>query len=105
MMKLYTCYTDRGKWDFQAYNDKDAIRLALYYCWQWDEDFIKIEGRKGFPPTPSASAKSTNPTSQPSISEPTTALHPTNLTFAPCRAAVLVLRLLPNLIFLYNFVI
>ncbi len=48
MMKLYTCYTDRGKWDFEAYNDKDAIRLALYYCWQWGEDFIKIEGRIGF---------------------------------------------------------
>ena len=50
MMKLYTCYTDRGKWDFEAYNDKDAIRLALYYCWQSGEDFIKIEGRKGFVP-------------------------------------------------------
>ena len=50
MMKLYTCYTDRGKWDFEAYNDKDAIRLALYYCWQWGEDFIKIEGHKGFGP-------------------------------------------------------
>lgn len=50
MMKLYTCYTDRGKWDFEAYNDKDAIRLALYYCWQSGEDFIKIEGRKGFTP-------------------------------------------------------
>ena len=39
-MKLYTCYTDRGKWDFEAYNDKDAIRLALYYCWQWGEEFF-----------------------------------------------------------------
>ena len=46
-MALYTCYTDCGKWQFEAYNDKDAIRLALYYCWQWGEDFIKIEGRKG----------------------------------------------------------
>lgn len=42
-MALYTCYTDCGKWDFEAYNDQDAIRLALYYCWEWDskEDFAR----------------------------------------------------------------
>ncbi|MDE6785416.1 MAG: hypothetical protein K2N35_03870 [Muribaculaceae bacterium] len=49
-MALYTCYTDCGKWQFEAYNDKDAIRLALYYCHLDGEDFIKIEGRKGFVP-------------------------------------------------------
>ena len=27
-----------------------AFSHALYYCWQWGEDFIKIEGRKGFVP-------------------------------------------------------
>jgi len=32
-MALYTYYTIRGKWDFEAYNDNDAIRLAFYYCW------------------------------------------------------------------------
>ena len=30
-MALYTCYTNCGKWDFEAYNDKDAIRLALAF--------------------------------------------------------------------------
>ena len=50
MIKLYTCYTDRGKWDFEAYNDKDAIHVAIYYCWQDGEDFIKIEGHKGYIP-------------------------------------------------------
>ena len=104
-MKLYTCYTDRGKWDFEAYNDKDAIRLALYYCWQWGEDFIKIEGRKGFVPYTLTSAKSTNPTSPPSTSKPKLALHSINLTFASCRATVFALRILHNLFFLYNFVI
>ncbi len=28
-MELYTCYTDLGKWDFEAYNDRDALRLAF----------------------------------------------------------------------------
>ena len=49
-MKQYTCYTGRGKWNFEAYNDKDALRLALFYCWRDDEDFIKVEGYKGFIP-------------------------------------------------------
>ena len=40
MMKQYTCYTDRGKWNFEAYNDKDALRLALFYCWRDDEEFF-----------------------------------------------------------------
>ena len=50
MKKQYTCHTDRGKWNFEAYNDKDALRLALFYCWRDDEDFIKVEGYKGFIP-------------------------------------------------------
>lgn len=47
-MALYTCYTDCGKWQLEAYNDKDAIRLALYYCHLDGEDFIKSESRKNF---------------------------------------------------------
>ena len=31
-MAIDTSYTDRGKWNFEAYNDKDALRLALLYC-------------------------------------------------------------------------
>lgn len=39
-MALYTCYTDCYKWDFEANNDKDAIRLAIYCCWQCGEEFF-----------------------------------------------------------------
>ena len=42
-MNEYTCYTNRGKWRFNAYSDIDAMRLALYYCWRDGEDFIKVE--------------------------------------------------------------
>ena len=63
----------------------------------------KSKDAKGSSPTPSASAKSTNPTSPPLTSKPNLALHPTNLTLVPCRATVFALRLLPNLIFLCNF--
>ncbi|WP_289685474.1 hypothetical protein [Muribaculum intestinale] len=74
-MAEYICYTNVGKWKFEVYHDKDAIHLALYYCWRDDKAFIKVEVRKGFvPSTPSAYAKSTNPTSRPSNSEPRAAL-------------------------------
>ena len=46
-MYEYICFTDKGKWNFQAYNDKDALRLALFYCWRDDEEFDRIEFRKG----------------------------------------------------------
>ncbi|MDE6443951.1 MAG: hypothetical protein K2K64_05970 [Muribaculaceae bacterium] len=36
-----------AEWDKIA---NEAIRLALYCCRQSGEDFIKIEGRKGFTP-------------------------------------------------------
>ena len=47
-MKLYTCYTDRGKWDFEAYNDKRRHLPRRLLVLEDGEDFIKIEGRKGF---------------------------------------------------------
>ncbi len=46
-MYEYTCCTRQGKWNFQACNDNDAMRLALFYCWRDDEDFDRIEFRKG----------------------------------------------------------
>ncbi len=30
-----------------ADSDIDAMRTALYYCWRDNEDFIRIEFRKG----------------------------------------------------------
>ena len=30
-----------------ASTDIDAMRTALYYCWRDDEDFIRLEFRKG----------------------------------------------------------
>jgi len=42
-MYEYTCHTDCGKWKFLADNDKDALRLALFYCWRDGEDFIRVE--------------------------------------------------------------
>ena len=58
-----------------------------------------------FAPTPSASAKSINPTSLPSNSKPNLALHTTNFTFAPCRATVISLRLLHSWLFLCKFAV
>ena len=46
-MKEYTCYTRQGKWKLVADTDIDAMRQALYYCWRDDEDFIRLEFRKG----------------------------------------------------------
>lgn len=46
-MYEYICFTKQGKWKFYADNDIDAMRLALFYCWRDDEDFIKVEFRKG----------------------------------------------------------
>ena len=45
-MKEYTCYTRQGKWNFNADNDWDAMRSALYYCSRDNEDFIRIDFRK-----------------------------------------------------------
>lgn len=70
-----------------------------------DKTSSKSKDEKASSPTPSVSAKSTNPIFPPLNSKPDLALHPTNLTFALCRATVLALRLLPNPIFLCNFVI
>lgn len=42
-MDNYTCITKQGKWLFSADNDTDAMRLALYYCWRDNEDFVKIQ--------------------------------------------------------------
>ena len=46
-MNEYTCYTRQGKWKLVADSDMDAMRTALYYCWRDDEDFIRLEFRKG----------------------------------------------------------
>ena len=46
-MKEYTCYTRQGKWKLTAESDMDAMRQALYFCWRDDEDFIRLEFRKG----------------------------------------------------------
>ena len=46
-MNEYTCYTRQGKWKLTADSDIDAMRTALYYCWRDDEDFIRLEFRKG----------------------------------------------------------
>lgn len=47
-MAEYTCYANAGEWRFEAYDDKDALRLALYYC--DGEEVIKAEDRRGFAP-------------------------------------------------------
>ena len=44
-MRDYICFTKQGKWNFQADNDFDAMRLALFYCWRDGEDFIKVESK------------------------------------------------------------
>ena len=47
-MRDYICFTKQGKWNFQADNDTDALRKALWFCWRDGEDFIKVEFRKGY---------------------------------------------------------
>lgn len=42
-MKEYECYTNIGKWTFHADDDIDAMRVALYYCYMYGEEFIKID--------------------------------------------------------------
>ena len=66
-MLTNTCYTDCGKWEFEAYTDKDAFRLALYYCWRDDEEFIKVEGRKALSVIPLTSVKSITIKTTPSL--------------------------------------
>lgn len=42
-MQEYKCFTNKGWWRFEAPNDEQAMRLALFYCWRDDEDFRYIE--------------------------------------------------------------
>ena len=42
-MYEYVCYTKQGHWRFYADDDIDALRLALFYSWRDNEDFIKVE--------------------------------------------------------------
>ena len=42
-MYEYICYTKQGNWRYYADSDLDAVRLALYYSWRDNEDFIKVE--------------------------------------------------------------
>lgn len=48
MQREYTCYTNRGHWTFYAQDSyKDALRVALFYCWRDDEEFIRVEYNNG----------------------------------------------------------
>ena len=38
-MKTYKAFTDRGYWLYEAQDDIDAMRLALYYCYRDGEHF------------------------------------------------------------------
>ena len=50
-MYEYICYTKQSKWKFYADSDpKDAMRLALFYCWRDGEEFIKVESNFGGKP-------------------------------------------------------
>ena len=42
-MYEYVCYTKQGNWRYYADSDLDAVRLALYYSWRDNEDFIRVE--------------------------------------------------------------
>ena len=42
-MYEYVCYTKQGNCRYYADSDLDAVRLALYYSWRDNEDFIKVE--------------------------------------------------------------
>ena len=42
-MYEYVCCTKQGNWRYYADSDLDAVRLALYYSWRDNEDFIKVE--------------------------------------------------------------
>ncbi|MCH5346139.1 MAG: hypothetical protein J1E63_03460 [Muribaculaceae bacterium] len=39
----YKCFTDKGSWAFEAENNTDAMRRALYLCWRDGEKFDRIE--------------------------------------------------------------
>ena len=42
-MYEYVCYTKQGNWRYYADSDLDAVRLALFYSWRDNEDFIRVE--------------------------------------------------------------
>lgn len=37
--RTYKAFTDRGYWLYEAQDDIDAMRLALYYCYRDGEQF------------------------------------------------------------------
>ena len=46
----YKCYTNKGSWKFTTTDEsaREAMRLALYYCWRDGEVFDRIEyNRRG----------------------------------------------------------
>ncbi len=47
MQREYTCITTNGKWNFYADCDFEAVRLALYYCWRDNENFVRVVFRHG----------------------------------------------------------
>lgn len=46
-MKTYKCHTKNNWWTFEANDDLDAVRLALYYCWRDGETFKSVETWSG----------------------------------------------------------
>lgn len=50
MEKKYKCFTKQGEWFFYAYDDINALRLALYLCWRDGEDFVRVVSTDSFKP-------------------------------------------------------
>lgn len=46
-MSEYICTTDRGRWKYEADADiADAMRVALFLCWRYGEQFRCVEFRR-----------------------------------------------------------
>lgn len=41
--KEYKVFTEQGNFNILAYDDSDAMRIALWLCWRDGNDFLKIE--------------------------------------------------------------
>ncbi len=42
-MYEYRCYTTLGSWTFNADDDHEAMRKALWFCWRDNEGFHYVE--------------------------------------------------------------
>lgn len=49
-MNEYKVYTKSGYWRIDAYDDADAMRKALWFCWRDNEEFVKIVREKSSNP-------------------------------------------------------